>query len=89
MVYEKEEFTPYKFASVFNSIASNKASIIVLIDCDGVRTDFYIGIRSLEKDITTSSLRKTLNNTMSGHFPGTKTEICTNENMRKVLDNVK
>ena len=43
MVYEKDEFASYKFASVFNSLAATKSAIFIIIDSDGVRTDFYMG----------------------------------------------
>ena len=56
MVYEKNEFASYKFASVFNTLSSSDAAIFLILDSDGERTDFYMGIRSLNSDSTTSSL---------------------------------
>ena len=47
MVYEKEEFATYKFASVFNSLATTESAIFIIIDSDGKKTDFYMGVRSL------------------------------------------
>ena len=35
MVYEKEEFAIYKFASVFNSLATTESAVFVIIDSDG------------------------------------------------------
>ena len=51
MVYEKEEFATYKFASVFNSLATTESAVFVIIDSDGTKTDFYMGVRSLDSDI--------------------------------------
>ena len=58
MVYEKEEFATYKFASVFNSLATTESAVFVIIDSDGIKTDFYMGVRSLDSERTTSSLRR-------------------------------
>lgn len=35
MVYEKDEFATYKFASVFNSLSSVETAIYIIIDSDG------------------------------------------------------
>ena len=72
MVYEKNEFASYKFASVFNTLASINTSFFVLLDSDGFKTDFYMGVRSLDDERTTSSLNKTLRNALIGQFPGIK-----------------
>ncbi len=88
MVYEKDEFSPYKFASVFNALAISDSSVFVIIDSDGMRTDFYMGIRSMDEYRTTSSLRNTVENALKGQFPGTKTQDCTIEEMEQVLANV-
>lgn len=89
MVYEKDEFASYKFASVFNSLAATKSAIFIIIDSNGVRTDFYMGVRSLDDDRTTSSLKNTLENAMSGQFPGIKTTNYTVEELQEILDGIK
>lgn len=89
MVYEKDEFASYKFASVFNSLAATKSAIFIIIDSNGVRTDFYMGVRSLDDDRTTSSLKNTLENAMSGQFPGIKTTNYTVEEIQEILDGIK
>lgn len=89
MVYEKDEFASYKFASVFNSLAATKSAIFVIIDSDGVKTDFYMGVRSLDDDRTTSSLKNTLENAMAGQFPGIRTTNYTVEEIQDILESVK
>lgn len=89
MVYEKEEFATYKFASVFNSLATTESAVFVIIDSDGIKTDFYMGIRSLDSDRTTSSIRDTVENAMKGQFPGIKTQNYTIESMQKIIDGFK
>ena len=89
MVYEKDEFASYKFASVFNTLSSSDAAIFIILDSDGEKTDFYMGVRSLDSDRTTSSLRNTLENAMIGQFPGIKTCDYTIEEIQKIVDGIK
>lgn len=90
MVYEKEEFAPYKFASVFNSLSISDSTIFVLFESDGVKTDFYMGVRSEDEYRTISSLKKTVENAMKGQFPGMKTAPdYTVEEMEEILNRIK
>ncbi len=89
MVYEKEEFATYKFASVFNSLATTESAVFVIIDSDGTKTDFYMGVRSLDSDRTTSSLRDTVENAMKGQFLGIKTQDHTIESMQEIIKGFK
>lgn len=90
MVYEKEEFATYKFASVFNALAITDSAIFIIIDSDGVRTDFYMGVRSLDECRTISSLKNTVQNAMKGQFPGIKmAPDYTIEEMQEILDKIK
>ena len=89
MVYEKNEFASYKFASVFNTLSFSDAAIFLILDSDGEKTDFYMGIRSLDSDRTTSSLRNTLENAMIGQFPGIKTHDFTIEEIKEIVGQIK
>lgn len=73
MVYQKNEYSTYKFASVFSSVQSLNCGIFIMADSDGKKTDFYMGVRSLDNLRTTKSLKDTLKNALSGQFPGVKT----------------
>lgn len=89
MVYEKDEFATYKFASVFNSLSSVETAIYIIIDSDGKKTDFYMGIRSMDEDRTTSSIRNTLEHSMVGQFPGIKTTNFTINEIEEILNQIK
>ena len=73
MVYQKDEYSTYKFASVFNSVQNLNCGVFIIADSDGKTTDFYMGVRSFDKERTTASLNATLRNALSGQFPGVKT----------------
>jgi len=78
MVYHKGEPATNKFTTVFNTLSTYNASVFIIIDSDGINTEFYLGVRNNEKDESkkrsTVTLGDTLKNTLIGHFPGIKIE---------------
>ena len=79
MVYQKGEPVTDKYTTVFNTLATYNATVFVLIDSDGKKTDYYLGVRNNEDDLSpdkrsTVTLGDTLKRTLIGHFPGVKTE---------------
>ena len=74
MVYQNNEYSTYKFASVFNAVQNLNCGIFIIVDSNGEKTDFYMGVRSLDDKRTTKSLKDTLKNALIGQFPGVKTE---------------
>ena len=90
MVYEKDELATYKFASVFNALSITDSAVFIIIDSDGIKTDFYMGVRSFDEFRTISSLKNTVENALKGQFPGIKTlDDYTVEDMEKILDQIK
>lgn len=89
MVYEKDEYSTHKFASVFNALANTKCGVFIIIDSNGEKTDFYMGIRSLDFERTTHSLKDTLKNSLYGQFPGIKTQEYFEDDMQEVLSKIK
>ncbi len=73
-INQKEEFSIYKFASVFNSVQNLNCGVFVIIDSNGNKTDFYMGVRSHDNIRTIKSLKDTLKNSLLGQFPGVRTE---------------
>lgn len=69
MVYQKDEYSTYKFASVFNSVQNLNCGVFIVADSNGEKTDFYMGVRSLDDKRTTKSLKDTLRNALIGQFP--------------------
>ena len=86
MVYEKDESATYKFASVFNAVAATESAIVTVIDSDGTKTDFYLGIRSLNDDNSTNTCADTLRNAMKGQFPGIEMENRSTKEIEALLD---
>lgn len=88
MVYEQDESATYKFASVFNAVAATESAIVTIIDSDGTKTDFYLGIRSLSDENSTQTSYSTLVNAMQGQFPGTKIENLKNKQIEGLLKSI-
>ena len=88
MVYQKDEYSTYKFASVFASLQNLDCGIFVLVDSDGKKTDFYMGVRSLDNQRTTKSLKDTLKNALCGQFPGVKTQDFLDSEAEKILEKI-
>ena len=91
MVYEKDEFAPYKFASVFNILSMAESSIFIIIDSDGIKTDFYMGVRSPEGNpYPAGTLSDIVKNAMKAYFPGMKTEEdYDDKKMNSIVSNIK
>lgn len=76
MVYKKGEPVTDKFTTVFNTLSTFNASVFIVLDSDGIKTNFYVGVRNNETNAalkrSTVTLGDTLKNTLIGHFPGVK-----------------
>ena len=88
MVYEKDEPVTDKFTTVFNTLSTYSASAFVLMDSDGKKTDFYLGVRNTETDDnqkrSTVTLGDTLKNALIGHFPGVKIQGMDREDIARL-----
>lgn len=87
MVYQKGECATDKFTTVFNTLSTYNATAFIIMDSDGKKTDFYVGVRNDETDEklkrSTVTLGDTLKHTLVGHFPGIKIK---NENRVQIAE---
>lgn len=67
IVYEEKENILEKLSNVFTALYSNNATLFLILDSNGEKCDFYLGVRD-EKKISQSFL--TLKSSLSGNFPG-------------------
>lgn len=88
MVYQNGEYSTYKFASVFNSVQNLNCGVFIIVDSDGKKTSFYMGVRSLDDKRTTKSLKDTLRNALCGQFPGVKAVDLLDPAAEEFLTNV-
>lgn len=88
MVYQKNEYSTFKFASVFNSLQNLNCGVFIVANSDGKKTDFYMGVRALDGQRTTKSLRDTLKNSLSGQFPGVICQDMMDPEAKKFLEQI-
>ncbi|MDE7241172.1 hypothetical protein, partial [Desulfovibrio sp.] len=89
MVYQAGEHSGHKFASVFNALQSLNCGVFLLAHSTGEETDFYMGIRALDRERTPKSLKETLRNALCGQFPGVKTEELREPEIVKFIDRLR
>lgn len=90
MVYKNNEYATYKFASVFSAMQNLNCNLFIIANSDGQKTEFYMGVRSLDRERTPSSLGTTLNNALKGQFPGVKTENLNEDEIKGfIFKNIK
>ena len=74
LVYEEEEFSVYKFSTLFKSLSNNKCTLALMLKSDGQNNDFYLGVRSNKEENVTGTMLQTLRNCFTGLFPGSQIE---------------
>lgn len=80
LVYEKDEFSVFKLATVLHTLSEDFCSVALVIRSDGLTNHFYLGVRSQEHGKSTGRMRKMLSKSMKGIFPGTRIhEIMNND----------
>ena len=89
MVYESDENSIYKFASVFNAVASTKSMLFIIVDSDGKKTEFYMGIKSNDNNRSTKICYDTLSNAIRGQFPGILTTNLYDKEVEELFENIK
>lgn len=86
-VYEKNENIRDKLVSVFHAVSSCGGSVIVIVDSNGEKTDYYFGTR-VAHDNETAGIGASvgvLSKSLAGNFPGTK---IANVTAGSALDNL-
>lgn len=87
LVYDKNEFSADKLSTVFHSLSSKPCILTLMIKSDGVTNDFYLGARPLT-DNSPGTMRKMLENTFKGQFPGSKIELYSKEALKEDIQNL-
>lgn len=88
LVYEQDEFSVHKLATVFHSLSNKPCTLAMMIRSDGDTTDFYLGVRSHDSQNDTGTMREMLQNGLMGQFPGSSAEQFTNEDLNQELEKV-
>lgn len=86
LVYSKEENSLYKLTTVLNSVSEQDCSVFLIIDSDGNKTNFYLGVRAnSDKVVANTQLYPVLENSLLGQFPGTKTSNIDEPSRKEIV----
>lgn len=88
LVYQEEEFSVDKLAMVYHSLSNKPCTLVLLIKSDGEKTDFYMGVRATGKN-SGGTMRKMLENSLLGLFPGSQISKYDNDDMKKDIGSLK
>lgn len=88
LVYEENEFSIYKLATVFNALSNKPCTLVLMIQSDGEENHFYLGVRSRDSQYSTGTMRQLLEQSLIGLFPGSVTDDYWNETLHTDLKNL-
>lgn len=89
LVYQEDEFSVHKLATIFNALSNKPCTLVLMIQSDGQTNDFYLGVRSRDSRFSGGTMRQLLEQSLLGLFPGSGTDNYFNEVMRADLDKLK
>lgn len=81
LVYQDDEFSVHKLATVFHTLSNKPCTLVLMIQSDGETNNFYLGVRSRDSRFSGGTMRKLLEQSLLGLFPGSSTVEYFNEDM--------
>lgn len=87
IVYEKDEFSVSKLATVFQTVAGKNSTLVLMIQNVNHRANFYLGVRNHEDKDFTGTLRQMLETSLRGQFPGSDFDTTFDINCMEAIKN--
>ena len=84
IVFDNSENNQTKLATVYQSVHSLGASVINIIESDGINVDFYIGVKSLNGSLNAS--KSVLEKSFKGNFLGSEVSNVKNSDILKIFE---
>lgn len=88
LVYQENEFSVHKLATVFNALSNKPCTLVLMIQSDGKTNNFYLGVRP-RGNSSAKTMRDLLKRGLYGLFPGSCTKKCLNEELDNLLTDIK
>lgn len=85
LVFDEQKTVNGKLVTVYNALSSIGSSVLLIADSDGVKVDYYLGIRS---NTDASMAGNILEKTLLGNFPGSNIEALRNDRIEALLQGV-
>lgn len=73
LVYQEDEFSVHKLATVFHALSNKPCTLVLMIQSDGQDNQFYLGARPRDSRNAAGTMRKMLEQSLLGLFPGSHT----------------
>lgn len=89
LVYQKDEFSVYKLATMFHSLSNKPCTLALMIKSDGVTNNFYLGVRSLDERFASGTMLQMLRQSLMGMFPGSHIDSYFDEELKKDMQRIK
>ena len=87
ITYDKEEDNLLKLSNVYNAISVARGSLVIIIDSNGEKVSFYIGVRTFNNDDLPIA-QETLHKTLLGNFPGCVIEPLKNDKINRLAKKI-
>lgn len=87
IAYDKEEDNLSKLSNVYNALSGTKCSLVLIIDSNGEKVDFYMGVKTFENEDLRVA-QTTLEKTLLGNFPGCEIERVNNSKINRLMGQV-
>lgn len=86
ITYDKED-NLLKLSNVYNALSVARGSLVLIIDSNGEKISFYIGVRTFNND-DLQIAQETLYKTLLGNFPGCVIESIKNDRVNKLVKKI-
>lgn len=73
LAYQEDEFSVHKLATVFHALSNKPCTLVLMIQSDGQTNNFYLGVRPRDSRNSAGTMRKMLEQSLLGLFPGSHT----------------
>lgn len=73
LVYQEDEFSVHKLATVFHVLSNKPCTLVLMIQSDGESNNFFLGVRPRNVKHSAGTMRKALEQSLLGLFPGSHT----------------
>lgn len=86
LVYQEDELSVSKLSTLFKVLSNKPCTLVLMIKSDGSNNEFYLGVRSMAAENSTSTMMQTLKRSISGLFPGSRVNDYFQEDLQRNLD---
>ena len=85
LVYDKKENVNDKLISVYSALQDIEGTALMIVDSDGKKISYYIGVRTLENAATASLI---LEKSFMGNFSGSELQNLKNSEIAEVMSHI-